>query len=244
MRFKNRGARPTTRPVIAFAACVARPEVFAACALPGLRRAMEPGSPFAELTTSTSIHEAYNEALEHFAAVDGLEALVLLHEDVELLHPRFGAKVRAALADPSVAVVGAIGARGVRSLAWWEGEGAGCVDETRGRIDHGFARTDVDAVDGLLLVLSPWAVRNLRFDTATYTGFHAYDVDLCFAARAAGRRVVVADLPLVHHTKGGYGDRAAWDAANAAFIAKWAPSADAPAGPDRAAPAPGCPAAA
>jgi GT2 family glycosyltransferase len=207
--------------VIAFAACVASPDVFAARALPGLRRVAEPGYAFAELSTTTSILEAYNEALEHFATVDELEALVLLHEDTELLDPEFCSLVRAALADPAVAVVGAVGARDVRSLAWWEGEMAGRVLETRGLIDHGFEHTEVDAVDGLLLILSPWAVRHLRFDADTYTGFHAYDVDLCFAARAAGRKVVVANLPLVHHTKGGFGDRTAWDAANAAFRAKW-----------------------
>jgi GT2 family glycosyltransferase len=207
--------------VIGFAACVAHAGVFATRAVPGLRRVAEPDFRFAELSTATSILEAYNEALEHFAAVDELEALVLLHEDTELLDPAFCALVRDALRDPEVAVVGAVGARHVRSLAWWEGEMAGRVAETRGLIDHGFARPEVDAVDGLLLVLSPWAVRNLRFDAETFTGFHAYDVDLCFQARAAGRRVVVADLPLAHHTKGGFGDRAAWDAADAAFRAKW-----------------------
>lgn len=207
--------------VIAFAACIADRDAFARCALPGLRRAMEPDSAFAELETTTSIHEAYNEALEHFAGIDDLEALVLLHEDVELFDPGFCATVRRAMSDPSVAVVGAVGARGVRSLAWWEGEMAGRVAETRGLIDHGFDEPEVDAVDGLLLALSPWAVRHLRFDADTFTGFHAYDVDLCFSARAAGRRVVVADLPLMHHTKGGYGDKAAWDRADAAFRAKW-----------------------
>ncbi|MBX5441582.1 MAG: hypothetical protein IRZ32_08640 [Solirubrobacteraceae bacterium] len=207
--------------MIAFASCIADQDTFASRALPGLRRVMEPDSPFAELTTTTSIHEAYNEALEHFAQAPDLEALVLLHEDVELYDPEFCALVRRALADPDVAIVGAIGARDVRSLAWWEGTMAGRVAETRGVLDHAFDDPVVDAVDGLLLVLSPWAVRNLRFDTDTYTGFHAYDVDICFAARAAGRKVVVADLPLMHYTKTGYGDERAWRAADAAFRAKW-----------------------
>jgi hypothetical protein len=182
---------------------------------------MEPDSPFAELSTDRSIHEAYNEALDHFAQADDLEALVLLHEDVELLDRDFCARVRTALAEPGVAIVGAVGARGVRTLAWWEGEIAGRAHETRGVVDGGFADRDVDALDGLLLVLSPWAVRNLRCDTRTFTGFHAYDADLCFQARAAGRRVVVAELNLFHHTKGGYGDADAFAAADAAFRRKW-----------------------
>ena len=50
----------------------------------------------------------------------------------------------------------------------------------------------------MLLVLSPWAVRNLRFDEALALG-HGYDVDYCLQARAAGRKVMTADLALTHH---------------------------------------------
>jgi len=208
--------------MIAFAACVGTPAKLAAFAAPGLQRVMEPDSAFAELTTGRSIHEAYNEALDHFAAVDGLEALVLLHEDTELLDADFCARVRAVLSDPSVAIAGAIGASGVTSLRWWEGGIAGRAAETRGVVAGAPAPCDVDSVDGLLMVLSPWAVASLRCDTERFTGFHAYDADLCFAARAAGRRVVVADINVFHHTKGGYGDEAAFAAADAAFRRKYA----------------------
>jgi hypothetical protein len=207
--------------MIAFAACVGTPAKLAACAAPGLRRAMEPGSVFAELGTDRSIHEAYNEALEHFATVDDLEALVLLHEDTELLDADFCARVRSVLSDPSIAIAGAIGAAGVRSLSWWEGDIAGRAFETRGLVEGAPAPADVDCVDGLLMVLSPWAVRNLRCDSERFSGFHAYDLDLCFQARAAGRRVVVADLGVFHHTKGGYGDEAAFAAADEAFRIKY-----------------------
>jgi GT2 family glycosyltransferase len=207
--------------VIGFAACVGSPDKLAAYGAPGLKLAMEPDSVFAELTTASSIHEAYNEALEHFAAYEDLEALVLLHEDTEILDAGFCDKVRAALRDPGVAIAGPIGARGVRSLAWWEGEIAGAVAETRGTVAFDASDPDVDGLDGLMLVLSPWAVRTLRCDTATFSGFHAYDLDLCFQARAAGRAVRVAPLAVFHHTKGGYGDETAWRAANAAFTAKW-----------------------
>ena len=207
--------------MIAFAACVGTPAKLAACAAPGLARAMEADSAFAELTSSRSIHEAYNEALAHFSAADGLEALVLLHEDTELLDGDFCGRVRTALGDPSVAIVGAVGASGVRSLRWWEGAIAGRAAEPRGVVAGAGAPRDVDTVDGLLMVLSPWAVANLRCDTARFSGYHAYDADLCFQARAAGRRVTVADLNVFHHTKGGYGDDASFAAADAAFRAKW-----------------------
>jgi hypothetical protein len=207
--------------MIVFASCVGSPEKFATCALPGLRLAAEPDSPIVEATTKTSIFEAYNEVLDATAGLDDVEALVLLHEDVEITDPGFCATIRAALAQPQVAIVGAIGARRVTSLAWWEGETFGRMLESRGLIDFGGGTRDVETVDGLILVLSPWAVRNLRFDAERFTGFHGYDADLCFQARAADRRVVVTDLPLVHHTKGGYGDLEAYQAADRAWREKW-----------------------
>jgi hypothetical protein len=214
--------------VIAFASCVASTEIFRTRCLPGMQRVAEENFTFGELTTKTSIFEAYNEALDHFGGVDDLEALVLLHQDTELLDRRFCAIVRDALADPEVALVGAIGARDVRSLAWWEGTMSGNVIDTRAPLNFGFENTRVDNVDGLLMILSPWAVRNLRFDTDTYTGFHAYDVDFGFTVRAAGRKAVVADLGVMHHTLDGddpdytgFGDKDAWLAADLTFRTKW-----------------------
>lgn len=207
--------------MIAFAACVGSQEKFRRCALPGLRLAAEPDSLVIEATTDTSIFEAYNEVLDALAARDDLEALVLLHEDVEITDPHFCAKLRAALAPPAVAVAGAIGARNVTSLRWWEGVGYGRVLETRGLIDFGGGAHDVEAVDGLLLCLSPVAARGLRFDCERFRGFHGYDVDFCFQARAAGLRVRVEELGVVHHTKGGYGDEAAFREADRIWRKKW-----------------------
>jgi hypothetical protein len=206
--------------MIAFAACIGTPETFERYARPGLARCAEPDSPLAEVETD-SIFAGYNEALDAFSAYDDLEALVLLHEDVAIEDQAFCAKVRARLTDPSVAVIGAIGAAGIRSLCWWEGLVRGRVWETRGLIDHGPGRHDVEAVDGLLMVLSPWAVRSLRFDTASFHGFHGYDVDFCLQARAAGRRVVTEDLVVFHHTRGGIGNEADFWTADAALRAKW-----------------------
>jgi hypothetical protein len=207
--------------MIAFAACIGTRERFERYARPGLARYGEPDSPLAEID-SDSIFAGYNEALDAFSLYDDLEALVLLHEDVAIEDPAFCTKVRARLSDHSIAVVGAIGATGIRSLCWWEGQIRGRVWETRGLIDHGTGCFEVEAVDGLLMALSPWAVRNLRFDAERFHGFHGYDVDLCFQARAAGRRVVVDDLIVEHHTRGGIGDGDQFWCADATFRAKWA----------------------
>ena len=94
-------------------------------------------------------------------------------QDVEIADPDFCEKVRAALADPEVAVVGCAGATGVRTIAWWEGEVALGPDRPALPASTAAARcprspgrgprpapAEVDEVDGFLLVLSPWAVRN------------------------------------------------------------------------------------
>ncbi|UTI64708.1 glycosyltransferase family protein [Paraconexibacter antarcticus] len=216
-----------------FATCVGSEDTYRAWALPGLRLAGEPDTVLVHATAEAgSIFTAYDEVLDAVCAMDGVEALVLIHEDVELLDPGFCATVRARLAaTPDVAVIGAVGASDVRSLAWWEGRGAGRVAETRGVVDFGGHPCPVDTVDGLLMVLSPWAIANLRYGPGHPPGFHGYDAELCFAARAAGRSVWVEDLPLIHHTKGGYGDVAAYARADDAFRARWiAPGAAAVAG--------------
>ena len=62
----------------------------------------------------------------------------------------------------------------------------------------GPAPREVDAVDGLLLALSPWAVRNVRFDESLRLEF-GHDVDYCRSVRRAGRKVMTADLRVVQH---------------------------------------------
>lgn len=217
--------------MIAFASCVASAEKFREYARPGLRLACEDDSLVAEVSTETSIFEAYNEVLEAFSTHSDLEALVLLHEDVEIVDTSFMAKVRERLREnPDIAVIGVVGARDVKGLAWWEADTRGRCLETRGLVDFGGGFHDVDVVDGLLMVLSPWAVRNLRFDSERFSGFHAYDLDLCLQARAAGKRVVVDEIGVMHYTKGGYGDSEAFLRNGAALVEKWGLAVPEPAG--------------
>lgn len=207
--------------MIAFAVCIGAQQTFERYARPGIARYADPDSPVAEIETD-SIFAGYNEALDAFAGFADLEALVLLHEDVAIEDPEFCAKVRARLADPSIAVIGAIGATQVQHLCWWEGQIFGSMRETRGLIDQGRGCGDVDTVDGLLMVLSPWAVRNLRFDAGRFHGFHGYDVDFCFEAQAAGRLVVVDEFIVFHHTLGGVRNAAEFWRADATLRHKWA----------------------
>ena len=110
-----------TLTVIAFGCAIALPEVYDRCARRGIDTAAEPESARLEYRALNSINRSYNLILDKAAAHDDLEALVLVHQDTEIVDPDFCRKVRQVLSDPDVGVAGCIGARGVRSIAWWEG---------------------------------------------------------------------------------------------------------------------------
>ena len=203
-----------------FGICIGNEEKYARFARPGLERAVRPGDLVIELRNQRSIHSAYNKILEHARDLPSLETLVLVHEDLQISDRFFRDKVARALGDPSVGVVGAVGAVNVTSLAWWEGEIRGAMSESRFRVEGGFGEREVETLDGSLLCLSPFAVGNHRFDE-TYGGFHGYDADLCFSMRAAGHRVVVESLEVFHHTKGGYGDMDSYLSNDRIFRQKW-----------------------
>lgn len=168
------------------------------------------------------IAAVYNDFVREARSRDDCDALVLLHDDVEIVDPNFRAKVLAAVGEESVGVVGVIGGAGLRSIAWWDARHtAGRVFESRRPMDLGPPRADVDVVDGLLLVLSRRAFRQLSFDEVACPRFHGYDVDYCLQARAAGLRVTVRPIEVLHRTKGGFGDTAAFDTTSRAIGAKW-----------------------
>jgi hypothetical protein len=200
--------------MIAFGSAVTKPEVFRRCAEPGLRLACEPDSEIYELQATGSIHQSYNAMLDHFAGHEDLEALVLVHQDAELVDENFCAIVREALEDPQVGLVGCVGAIGVRSIAWWEGSVTlasflNRYDEHGGGDLQSFSWSweeapayaqvgEVETLDGFVLVCSPWVVQNVRFD-GSLGAFHGYDLDFCLQAREAGRKVRTADFRAIHH---------------------------------------------
>lgn len=223
--------------MIAFGVAVTKPEVFAACAEPGLTRCAEPDSIVDLQRSTASLLANYNALLDRAAAVEGLEALVLLHQDTEIVDAHFCDVVRRVLADPEVGIVGCVGAVGVRSIAWWEGS-VTCASFTHRYAEHGggdvpsfswtwadapvYARLgEVDTLDGFLLVLSPWVVRNLRFDESL-GALHGYDLDFCLQVREAGLKAVTADFRAIHHhSLELISEPATWIDAHVTLAEKW-----------------------
>ena len=223
--------------MIAFGCAITQEDLFRRCAEPGIELAAEPDSEVLPQLSPNSLFRNYNLLLDRVKDREDLEALVLIHQDAEIVDPEFCPKLRAALADPEVAIVGCAGAIGVRSIAWWEGSVTWAsflhrYDELGGGDIPAMTWTEegapayastgqVDTVDGFVLALSPWAVRNLRFDESL-GALHGYDIDLCLQARTKGRKVVTADLKVVHHhSLDLIGDLHGWMAAHVAIAEKW-----------------------
>jgi hypothetical protein len=223
--------------VIAFGAAITKPDVYASCAEPGIQRSLEADSIVLSKPSIGSLQASYNALIDEAAAVDGLEALVLVHQDAEIIGSDFCARIRRVLADPEVGLAGCVGAVGVRSIAWWEGSVTQASFIHRYG-EHGggdlpaftwdwstappYARLgEVDTVDGFLLVLTPWALRHVRFDEGLGQ-LHGYDLDLCLQVRAAGKKVMTADVRAIHnHSLTLVNDPEGWIRAHMMVAEKW-----------------------
>jgi hypothetical protein len=219
--------------LIAFGSSISGAEAYRRYAEPGIRLAAEPDSAVFAFAAVEPVGRTYNLILEAAAARNDLEALALVHPHTEIVDPQFCAKVRAALADQAVGAVSCAGARGVRSIAWWEREVV-CARVRQRYEEHGGGEIDsiawarrqappaeVEALDGQLLVLSPWAARNVRFDESLLLG-HGFDLDFSLQVREAGRKLMVADLRVVHHRSLELiSDLAVWVEAHIRLAEKW-----------------------
>ena len=71
--------------MIAFGTSITRPDVYRRCAEPGIRRAAETDSQVFAFESAGSLFRSYNAVLDAAAPLDDLEALVLLHQDTEIV---------------------------------------------------------------------------------------------------------------------------------------------------------------
>lgn len=224
--------------MFAFGCPITKEEVWESYAKPGIEFAREPDSLVIAQASNGSIFRNYNLLMDRVGKLDDLEALVLVHQDAQIVDDRFCETVREALTDPDVAIVGCAGSVGVRSIAWWEGSptwgsfthryddfGGGEIPAMSWDMTKApdFARTgEVDTIDGFVIVLSPWAIRELRFDESLGSMLHGYDFDLCLQARAKAKKVVTANLRVIHHhSLELLGDADDWIRAHVAIAEKW-----------------------
>lgn len=174
---------------------------------------------------STNIAVTYNAltllAREHLTAKP--DALVLLHDDLEITDEKFELKVEEAFAEENVELLGVAGGRGTRGLDWWSYSPIGHQWLEDQLIDFTQREGEVDGLEGSIMILSPWVLEHLTFDES-YGGFYGYDCDLPQQVVRAGKKVKVVDIDTVHHSQLGFKTpalRLQFGETNAKFRAKW-----------------------
>lgn len=169
----------------------------------------------------TSISVAYNAILDAFKVYD-LDAVILVHDDLEMLDPLTEEKVLKAFSDPLVDDVALVGvAGGGPSMHWWNVNPIGHQSTDSLMLDFGQRSGEVDMIEGSFMAFSPWAIQELRFDERYE--FLGYD-DVCLEAKRAGKSVVVADIDTHHHSTVGYKSDAVrdmWERSEKIFNSKW-----------------------
>lgn len=159
--------------MIAFACASTDERQFRAHAARSIEVCAEDDSLLMRRHRSTPLDSAYNEMIATAAERDDLEVLVLVHEGLTIADRSFLSRIRGLLAaGDDVAVIGA-------------------GDET--------GASEVAAVRGDLIVLSGWACSELRVDPRFADSTDAATADLCFTARAGGKRVVAARFGIFRH---------------------------------------------
>lgn len=179
--------------------------------------------PLITMHNQTCIAEAYNAIIHTVRGSKDVEALVLLHDDLEILDIGFENKIRETLTNSSIGLIGVAGAINTRSLAWWNYGAVGSVLSDTTNIDFGVRSGAVDAIDGCVMVLSPWTINNLLFDEQ-YDGFHGYDCDIARQVLRHQKSAVVIDTKVHHHTVLGWksvNTYTSWTKADHEYRMKW-----------------------
>lgn len=160
------------------------------------------GRPLIGLQGAASIAAGYNQILDTYRGKD-VDAVILVHDDLEITDPDAEEKFLAVLTDPEVALVGVAGGKGRDSLQWWNSEKVGHQMTDSGMLDFGARTGDVAFLEGSIIAFSPWAVENLRCDEI-YTDFRSGWDDICLASLASGKRNIVIDVDTHHHSPIGW----------------------------------------
>ena len=178
--------------------------------------------PLITMSGQSRMTVAYNDILNAYVG-KGMDAVILLHDDIEITDRYAEVKFLAAIAD-DVALVGVAGGKSPESLYWWNYEKVGHQDTDSGLLDFGDRTGDVAFIEGSIMVFSPWAIENLRFDESFPDFRSGYD-EICLTALDAGKRNVVVDVDTHHHTRVGWKSpeiEARFAESERMFQAKWA----------------------
>jgi GT2 family glycosyltransferase len=209
--------------------CTINPARFAALEAQLARQLAGIPHEIVTITDATGLCEGYNRGLDRSSG----DVVVFCHDDIQFLAPDFFHRVLRHL--DTFDVVGIAGTTQLLGPTW----GLARPDHLFGQVAHpsadpaapaalevAFYNTParvipgVQALDGVFLAFRRPCIQAIRWDAATFPGFHLYDIDTTYRAHLAGYRLAVGcDLPLVHLSRGAFDDR--WLVAARAFSTRY-----------------------
>jgi hypothetical protein len=176
-----------------------------------------------QIYDARSLCEAYNRG---FARTSG-DVLIFSHDDIEVASDDFASRLLRHLSSSDV-----VGVAGTSQLAGptWIAAGwprlHGCIvhpnHSAPGLVLDCYGPSSCDpiqAVDGALIAVNRRVFERIRFDEATFDGFHFYDLDFSHRAFLEGFSIAVAWDILVRHDSVGRSD-ASWQKYAQLFLAK------------------------
>jgi len=206
------GAVATADSLLSVVVCSHRDAGFARC-VSECERAFD-GSRFEliRIADARSMCEGYQRGFQQAKG----ELLVFMHDDVELLSPEFGSRLRQELGHCDL--LAAAGATHFEGPAWFSAgpeflRGCVAVPRPAGEYDLYWASLGVEhdplaVADGFFLACHRRVVSAIRWDASAVPGFHGYDIDFTHRAFRAGFQLRAAtSLQVAHCSEGSFDDR-------------------------------------
>jgi hypothetical protein len=176
-----------------------------------------------QIYDARSLCEAYNRG---FARTSG-DVVIFSHDDIEIVSDHFASRLLRHLSSSDLAgVVGTTQLAGTSWIAAGWPRLHGCIvhpnHSSPGLIFDCYGphpRDPIQAMDGVLIAANRRVCETIRFDEATFDGFHFYDLDFSHRAFLEGFRIAVAWDVLIRHDSVGRSDES-WQKYAKLFLAK------------------------
>lgn len=158
-------------------------------------------------TNSFNIFQAYNEGVRRSKG----ELLCFMHDDILYKTSEWGKIIEEIFHDDTIGLVGFAGTHFLSSSPFYwtyspfisehnltndNGEVIECFQDY---YFNEFGLADLVAVDGFCFFVRRSLFNTIRFDDKTYSGFHAYDMDICMQIQNIGYRVCACNKVLIEH---------------------------------------------
>lgn len=159
-----------------------------------------------------SIFSAYNEGI----ARSSFDILCFMHEDILFHTCDWGQKIRTHLNKPDVGIIGICGGSTFTKVpaSWSLYDQKMFILQSNARrskpvlhnTGHDGQSTSKSALvlDGVFLCANKSLFQSIRFDDVTFSGFHAYDLDICIQAYLAGYKNYAINDVLIEHFSNGH----------------------------------------